>query len=113
VRAISEDALAATQEAVDVKRRLVQSRAVDIRRRLAQSRPDAFLALASSLHNLGSRLSAFGRHEEGLAATRGVAGTLGMDRLMQPSSEPMPLLRMARTCRDLRIRRQMPRSRST
>jgi len=54
-----EEALAATQEAVD------------IRRRLAQTRPDAFLpALATSLNNLGGDLSNVGRREEALAATQ-------------------------------------------
>ena len=54
-----EDALAASQEAVD------------IRRRLAQSRPDAFLPdLASSLNNLGGDLSNLGRREDALAASQ-------------------------------------------
>jgi tetratricopeptide (TPR) repeat protein len=54
-----EEALAASQEAVD------------IRRRLAQTRPDAFLPdLASSLNNLGIRLSNLGRREEALAASQ-------------------------------------------
>jgi tetratricopeptide (TPR) repeat protein len=54
-----EEALAASQEAVD------------IRRRLAQTRPDAFLPdLASSLNNLGKDLSDLGRREEALAATQ-------------------------------------------
>jgi tetratricopeptide (TPR) repeat protein len=54
-----EEALARGQEAVD------------IRRRLAQSRPDAFLPdLAMSLNNLGARLSNFGRREEALAASQ-------------------------------------------
>jgi hypothetical protein len=52
-----EDALAASQEAVD------------IRRRLAQTRPDAFLPdLATSLNNLGGDLSDLGRREDALAA---------------------------------------------
>jgi tetratricopeptide (TPR) repeat protein len=51
-----EEALAASQEAVD------------IRRRLAQTRPDAFLPdLATSLNNLGIRLS---KREEALAASQ-------------------------------------------
>ncbi len=51
-----EEALAAAQEAVD------------IRRRLAAARPDAFLPdLASSLNNLGNRLSELGRREQALA----------------------------------------------
>jgi tetratricopeptide (TPR) repeat protein len=54
-----EEALAASQEAVD------------IRRRLAQSRPDAFLPdLASSLNNAGAMLSNLGRREEALAASQ-------------------------------------------
>ena len=54
-----EEALAASQEAVD------------IRRRLAQTRPDAFLPdLATSLNNLGGHLSNLGRREEALAAIR-------------------------------------------
>ncbi len=54
-----EEALAATQEAVD------------IRRRLAQTRPDAFLQdLASSLNNCGAMFSDLGRREEALAATQ-------------------------------------------
>jgi tetratricopeptide (TPR) repeat protein len=54
-----EEALAATQEAVEVYGKL------------AQARPDAFLAdLASSLNNLGVLLSALGRREEALAATQ-------------------------------------------
>jgi len=48
-----EEALAAAQEAVD------------IRRRLAQTRPDAFLPnLAASLNNLGMMLSNLGRREQ-------------------------------------------------
>ena len=54
-----DDALAATQEAVE------------IRRRLAADRPDAFLPdLAASLNNLGAMLSDLGRREEALAAAR-------------------------------------------
>jgi tetratricopeptide (TPR) repeat protein len=54
-----EEALAASQEAVD------------IHRRLAQTRPDAFLPdLATSLNNLGNRLSNLGRREEALAASQ-------------------------------------------
>ena len=54
-----EEAVAATQEAVD------------IRRRLAQTRPDAFLPdLATSLNNLGIRLSDLGRLEQALAASQ-------------------------------------------
>ena len=54
-----EEALAATQEAVDSYRRL------------AHSRPDAFLPdLAASLNNLGSDLSELGRREEALAASQ-------------------------------------------
>jgi len=54
-----DDALAPTQEAVD------------IRRKLAQSNPAAFLPdLATSLNNLGNRLSALGRREEALAPTQ-------------------------------------------
>jgi tetratricopeptide (TPR) repeat protein len=53
-----EDALAATQEVVT------------IRRTLAKTRPDAFLAdLATSLNNLSAVLSALGRREKALAAT--------------------------------------------
>ncbi len=52
-----EEALAASQEAVD------------IRRRLAQTRPDAFLPhLTNSLNNLGIRFANLGRAEEALAA---------------------------------------------
>lgn len=52
-----EPALDATQEAVD------------IRRRLAAERPDAFLHdLANSLNNLGRRLSEMERDDEALAA---------------------------------------------
>ena len=55
-----EEALAATQEAVDIYRRL------------AQTRPDAFLPdLAASLNNLGGHLSKLGRREEALAAIAG------------------------------------------
>ena len=54
-----EEALAASQEAVE------------IRRRLAQARPDAFLPdLATSLNNLGNHLSNLGLSEEALAASR-------------------------------------------
>jgi tetratricopeptide (TPR) repeat protein len=54
-----EEALAASQEAVD------------IRRRLAQTRPDAFLPdLAMSLNNSGAMLSNLGRREEALAASQ-------------------------------------------
>ena len=54
-----EEALAATQEAVD------------IRRELAQQNRAAFLPdLAMSLNNLGTRLSALGRRQEALAATQ-------------------------------------------
>ena len=53
-----EEALQATAEAVE------------IRRRLAAQRPDAFLPdLATSLNNLGMRLSNLGRREEALQAT--------------------------------------------
>jgi tetratricopeptide (TPR) repeat protein len=53
------EALQATQEAVE------------IRRRLAAQHPDAFLPdLASSLHNLGAMLSEMGRREEALQATQ-------------------------------------------
>jgi tetratricopeptide (TPR) repeat protein len=53
------EALEATQEAVE------------IRRRLAAQHPDAFLPdLASSLHNLGIRLSEMGRRAEALQATQ-------------------------------------------
>jgi tetratricopeptide (TPR) repeat protein len=45
--------------------------AVDIYRRLAQSRPDAFLPdLAMSLNNLGNMLSDLGRREDALDATQ-------------------------------------------
>ena len=55
----NEAALAASQEAVD------------IRRRLAETRPDAFLPnLATSLNNLGLYLSELGRREEALAASQ-------------------------------------------
>ena len=54
-----EEALAASQEAVDIYRRL------------AQTRPDAFLPdLAMSLNNLGACLSDLGRREEALAASQ-------------------------------------------
>jgi tetratricopeptide (TPR) repeat protein len=54
-----EEALAASQEAAD------------IRRRLAQSLPDAFLPdLAMSLNNLGIQLSGLGHREEALDATQ-------------------------------------------
>ena len=54
-----EEALAATQEAVDLCRAL------------AEARPDAFRpALARSLHNLGAHLAALGRYDEALAATQ-------------------------------------------
>jgi hypothetical protein len=54
-----EEALAASQEAVDIYRRL------------AQTRPDAFLPdLAMSLNNRGIRLSNLGRREEALAASQ-------------------------------------------
>ena len=59
-----EEALKATQEAVE------------IRRRLAKDRPDAFLPdLASSLNNLGNRLSDLGRREEALKATQEAVDT--------------------------------------
>ncbi len=58
-----EEALAATEEAVG------------IRRQLAQAHPQAFLPyLASSLNNLGNRLSDLGRREEALAATEEAVG---------------------------------------
>ncbi|MFG1855993.1 tetratricopeptide repeat protein, partial [Actinomadura geliboluensis] len=45
--------------------------AVQIRRRLAETRPDAYLPnLATSLNNLSVRLGDLGRHEEGLEAIR-------------------------------------------
>jgi hypothetical protein len=51
-----DDALKATQEAVE------------IRRRLTADRPDRFLPdLAESLDNLGNRLSELGWHEDALA----------------------------------------------
>ncbi|HRE87094.1 MAG TPA: toll/interleukin-1 receptor domain-containing protein [Accumulibacter sp.] len=54
-----EEALAASQEAEDLYRRL------------AHDRPDAFLPdLAGSLNNIGSWLSALGRYEEALAASQ-------------------------------------------
>ena len=54
-----EEALAATQEAVDIYRGL------------ARANPQAFLPyLAASLNNLGNRLSALGRREEALRATQ-------------------------------------------
>ena len=54
-----EDALAAAQEAIDIYRRL------------AAERPDAFLPdLATSLNNLGNRLSDLGRREDALAAAQ-------------------------------------------
>ncbi|NNJ59938.1 MAG: tetratricopeptide repeat protein, partial [Dactylosporangium sp.] len=54
-----EEALAPTQEAVT------------IRRRLAEASPGAFLSdLAMSLNNLGNRLSEAGRREEALAPTQ-------------------------------------------
>ena len=54
-----EEALEATRESAD------------IRRKLAEARPDAFLPyLAGSLNNLGTRLSELGRREEALEATR-------------------------------------------
>jgi len=54
-----EEALAATQEAVDIYRGL------------ARANPQAFLPyLAASLNNLGNRLSALGRREEALTATQ-------------------------------------------
>jgi CHAT domain len=52
-------ALASTQEAVDILRKL------------AQARPEAFLPnLARSLHNLGARQSALGQREAALASTQ-------------------------------------------
>ena len=54
-----EDALAASQEAVDIYRRL------------AELRPDAFLPnLATSLNNTGAMLSNLGRREDALAASQ-------------------------------------------
>jgi len=54
-----EEALAASQEAVDINRRL------------AQTRPDAFLPdLARSLNNTGAMLSDLGRDEEALGASQ-------------------------------------------
>jgi tetratricopeptide (TPR) repeat protein len=54
-----EEALAASQEAVDIDRRF------------AETRPDAFLPyLATSLNSLGSNLSDLGRREEALAASQ-------------------------------------------
>ena len=59
-----EEALAATEEAVA------------IRRTLAQARPDAFLPdLASALNNLGIWFSNLGRREEALAATEEALAT--------------------------------------
>jgi tetratricopeptide (TPR) repeat protein/nucleoside phosphorylase len=58
-----EEALRATQEAVE------------LRRALAEARPDVFLPdLASSLNNLGSRLRELGRREEALLATQEAVG---------------------------------------
>ena len=60
-----EEALTATQEAVD------------IRRRLAEQNPQAFLPdLATSLNNLGRDLSALGRLEEALTAYEEAVRTL-------------------------------------
>ena len=60
-----EEALQAAQEAVD------------IRRRLAETRPDAFLPnLAMSLNNLGTMLSQLGRREEALQAAQEAVRTL-------------------------------------
>ena len=54
-----EDALKATQEAVDIYRKL------------AEKRPDAFLPdLAMSLNNLGKMLSELGQREDALKATQ-------------------------------------------
>jgi len=65
-----EQALAASEEAVA------------IRRRLAEARPDAFLPdLATSLNNLSNRLGELGRQEQALAASEEAA------RLRGPASE--------------------------
>ena len=57
-----EEALAAAQEAVQ------------IRRALTRARPEAFTpGLATSLYNLATRLSALGRREEALAAAQEAA----------------------------------------
>ncbi|WP_366851062.1 tetratricopeptide repeat protein [Methanothrix sp.] len=54
-----EDALASAQEAVE------------IHRKLARSNPAAFLPdLATSLNNLGNRLSALGRQKEAMASAQ-------------------------------------------
>jgi tetratricopeptide (TPR) repeat protein len=61
-----EEALAAIQEAVT------------IRRELAAARPDAFRPdLASSLNNLAIRLGDLGQREEALAAIQEAAGSTG------------------------------------
>jgi tetratricopeptide (TPR) repeat protein len=64
-----EEAVAAAQEAVD------------IRRRLAAARPDAFLPdLAMSLNNLGARLSGLGRRDEAVAAAQEAVAVAGWRR---------------------------------
>jgi tetratricopeptide (TPR) repeat protein len=78
-----EEALAASLEAVDVFKRLIQiqpkqsrwsrlfSRPVGASRHRAQTRPDAFLPdLAGSLNNISIGLSNLGRREEALAASQ-------------------------------------------
>jgi tetratricopeptide (TPR) repeat protein len=65
------DGLAIAERLAAADRRAASQEAVDIYRRLAQPRPDAFLPdLASSLSNLGLGLSNLGRREEALAASQ-------------------------------------------
>jgi tetratricopeptide (TPR) repeat protein len=80
-----EEALAATQEAVD------------IRRRLAEANPQAFLPdLASSLNNLGRDLSNLGRREEALAATQEAVRALAPFFLRFPAAFASWMETMAR-----------------
>jgi tetratricopeptide (TPR) repeat protein len=80
-----EDALAAAQEATD------------IRRRLAAARPDAFLPdLASSLNNLGLHLSELGRREDALAAAQEAVAALAPFFLKLPAAYGQWMAVMAR-----------------
>jgi len=70
-----EEALQATQEAVEISRQL------------AQQRPDAFRPdLATSLNNLGAMLSNLGRREEAFSAAEEAVQTLSPDFLRFPAA---------------------------
>ena len=85
-----DDALAASQEAVDIYRRL------------AERAPDAFLPdLAASLNNLGGDLSAVGRRDDALDATQ---EAVGVYRTLAERAPDAFLPDLARSLNNLGIR---------